>query len=84
MGGSGETRKVNTISLDLGGKLGGSCILTASAHVGPLATKWEDWQVLQMDTSIPSTPQLGLQRQWGAQRLGAWRSLVPGGPRAQQ
>lgn len=39
-------------------ELGGSCVLPASPHMVPLATKWEDCQVLEMDTAkeAPSSP----------------------------
>lgn len=39
-------------------ELGGSCILLASPHVGPLATKGGDWLVMEVDatTEPPSSP----------------------------
>lgn len=67
-------------------ELGGSCILLASPHVDPLATKGrtgksQRWMP-QQSLLHPPTPWLGLQGQWGAQRFSAGRRLVPGGPMA--
>lgn len=67
-------------------ELEGSCILLASPHVDPLGTKERTGRsrrrMPQQSLLYPPTPQLGLQGQQGAQRLGAGRSLVPGGPMA--
>lgn len=67
-------------------ELGRSYILLASPHMDPLATKGRTgstWKWTPQQSLLhPPTPQLGLQGTWGPQRLGAGRSLVPGGPMA--
>lgn len=51
-----------------------------SSHGSP-GHQGEDWQLMEVDTTTEppssSTPQMGLQGTWGAERLGAGRGLVP-------
>lgn len=67
-------------------ELRGSCVLLASPHVVPLATKWEDWQVLETDATKEPTssppPHSWDCRDNGERRdsvhRGAWCQAAPG------
>lgn len=86
MRGRGETRKANAITLGLGAgnwKGPASCWLLLMWILWAPRTGRSWRRMPQQSLLYPPIPQLGQQGQQGAQRLGAGRSLVPGGAMAE-
>lgn len=82
MGGRGETGKANTVALGLGAGNWEGPASSPGHQAGGLAGLVDGRH--QRASFIASTPQLGPQRQRGAQRFSAWRSSLPSGPRAKR
>lgn len=79
-------RKMNVVALDHAARSWEHRVsLLFFPHTVPLASEWEKRKVLEMDTTNEaplscSTPQRGLQRQWGHGDLrhrGAWCKQTP-------